>query len=260
MKSETLYDLLGNIRDDYVSEAEASLQKRKTLPIRWFAVAAVFLLAMTAVFALPLLKDSGQPPLITPDTVSPDGQSLSGDTELAVSEKYVYRVDDTAFSSYVGGKVIEEKKVGNKIREVSVTAGWQDREGEPLSQETLRAEVYEIADIDSDTAVALKFLDKGDAVTTTYFYTLINPDGDLSSIEGYFIPADGGAVREIPEGMIFTSVITDEAVTEEGIVKFTTAVGTSSSPDTAPVQTAPVQTAPVLYTSEAYDPSTVIPE
>ena len=62
--------------------------------------------------------------------------------------------------------------------------------------ETLRGEVYEIIGISSETAAALKFIDQGEAVTTTHYYVILNPAADLSSVEEYTIapilPNSGG--------------------------------------------------------------------
>jgi len=67
--------------------------------------------------------------------------------------------------------------------------GWRDNStGTWLSQEQLRGEVYAIRDISRDIAVALKFLDKGDALTTTHYYVIMNPDADLTAVEEYIIP------------------------------------------------------------------------
>ena len=59
--------------------------------------------------------------------------------------------------------------------------------------------------VSSDVAVALKFLDKGEAVTTTHYYVILNPNADLSIVEEYIItpivpnnPGDEMA-GEIPE-------------------------------------------------------------
>ncbi len=41
--------------------------------------------------------------------------------------------------------------------------------------------------IDNNVAVALKFVDKGEAVTTTYYYVIMNPNADLSAVEEYII-------------------------------------------------------------------------
>ena len=38
-----------------------------------------------------------------------------------------------------------------------------------------------------DIAVALKFLDKGEAVTTTHYYVILNPNADWSVVEEYVI-------------------------------------------------------------------------
>jgi hypothetical protein len=87
----------------------------------------------------------------------------------------------------MGGKVIDESKIGVKIEDVTLTAGWKNSEGEWIRVEHLRGELYLIEGISPETAVALKFLDKGEAVTTTHYYTILNPDADLSSMQEYYI-------------------------------------------------------------------------
>ena len=107
--------------------------------------------------------------------------------ESAFSETYVYNVSDGKFSTYVSGKVISEDKIDSKIDDVSVSAGWKNNANEWLTTETLRAEVYLINDISKDVAVALKFIDKGDALTTTHYYVIMNPDADLTPVKDYLI-------------------------------------------------------------------------
>ena len=85
-------------------------------------------------------------------------QPITGN-EAVFSKSYVYNVSDGEFSTYISGKVIAEEKTGNKIDDVSVSAGWKNSFGEWLTSETLRAEVYLISDISKDVAVALKFID-----------------------------------------------------------------------------------------------------
>ena len=96
----------------------------------------------------------------------------------------------------VGGKVISEDRIGDKIEDVSVTAGWVDTNRTWSGLETLRGEVYEIIGISSETAAALKFIDQGEAVTTTHYYVILNPAADLSSVEEYriapILPNSGG--------------------------------------------------------------------
>ena len=117
---------------------------------------------------------------------------LSGEDDstidIALGESYIYRINESRFSTYTGGKVIAEDKIGEKIEDVSVTAGWwNNTEMVWISQETLRGEVYSIDGISEDVAAALKFMDKGDALTTTHYYVITNPSADLTDVEEYVI-------------------------------------------------------------------------
>ena len=108
--------------------------------------------------------------------------------EAVLSEAYFYNVSEGVFSTYIlCGKVISEDKIDSKIDDVSVSAGWKNNANEWLTTETLRAEVYLINDISKDVAVALKFIDKGDALTTTHYYVIMNPDADLTPVKDYLI-------------------------------------------------------------------------
>lgn len=119
-------------------------------------------------------------------------QSVTSNEFSGYKKSYFYKVDDDNFSSYIGGKVINKDKLGEKISDVTVTAGWETWVGEKLTEtvstENLRAEVYLINGVSNDVAVALKFIDKGEAVTTTHYYVILNPDTDLSSVKEYIIP------------------------------------------------------------------------
>ena len=47
----------------------------------------------------------------------------------------------------------------------------------------------EFVEVDwSNLAAALKFLDKGDAVTTDHYYVILNPQADLTAVSDYVIP------------------------------------------------------------------------
>ena len=103
-------------------------------------------------------------------------------------ESYVYRVEEGVYSAYASGKVIEESRIGEKLEDVSVMGGWRNNsDGTWISQEQLRAEVYAIRDISHEVAVALKFLDQGDALTTTHYYVIMNPNADLTAVADYVI-------------------------------------------------------------------------
>ncbi|MBE6783973.1 MAG: hypothetical protein E7536_08175 [Ruminococcaceae bacterium] len=135
--------------------------------------------------------------------------------EAVWSEAYFYNVSDGVFSTYIlCGKVISEDKIGSKIDDVSVSAGWKNNANEWLTTETLRAEVYLINDISKDVAVALKFIDKGDALTTTHYYVIMNPDADLTPVKDYLIrplePSNTG------------DEIAGNEISEEYVVEYTT--------------------------------------
>ena len=130
------------------------------------------------------------PPASNSEVVPPAPFSTVYSTggEAAYVVHYVYHVVGGDYASYVGGKVIEGSKLSQKLQEVSVLGGWKVGGYEQwLSQETLRAEVYEIEGIDKEIAVALRFLDQGEALTTTHYYVILNPLADWSSMEEYVI-------------------------------------------------------------------------
>ena len=136
--------------------------------------------------------------------------------EAVLSEAYFYNVSEGVFSTYIlCGKVISEDKIGNKIDDVSVSAGWKNNANEWLTTETLRAEVYLINDISKDVAVALKFIDKGDALTTTHYYVIMNPDADLTSVKEYLIrPLEPNNTGDEVAGEIVKNELAEEYVVE----------------------------------------------
>ena len=136
--------------------------------------------------------------------------------EAVLSEAYFYNVSEGVFSTYIlCGKVISEDKIGNKIDDVSVSAGWKNNANEWLTTETLRAEVYLINDISKDVAVALKFIDKGDALTTTHYYVIMNPEADLTSVKEYLIrPLEPNNTGDEVAGEIVKNELAEEYVVE----------------------------------------------
>jgi len=142
---------------------------------RWLpwtlAVGCLILLGIAALIVVP------RHPAITEPTPPPTG----------IGQRYVYRITEGVFSSYVGGKVIEEDKLGRRLGRYAVEAGWE-KDGEKLSSEKLKAEVYAINNVPGEVAVALKFLDKGEAITTDHYYVILNPQADLTAVSDYVIP------------------------------------------------------------------------
>lgn len=179
MKTPRISNAVGLIDDDLVIGAANSTETvNKNNWLKWSSIAACFaILLAAAAITLPMMLKGDDP---FPPT----------DTEIgeAVYEKgYFYNVDDGIFSTYIGGKVIAEDKIGNMLSNVSVTAGWKNNTGEWISTEKLQGEVYSINGISNDVAVALKFIDKGEAVTTTHYYVIMNPNADLTPVKDYII-------------------------------------------------------------------------
>ena len=163
MKKENISNALNNIDFDMVEDAYESINQKKknqkTLWHKWVGVAACFaIMLMAAVVAVPMMFGGDDP----------------------YESGYFYQINEGAYSTYVGGKVIAEDKIGNKIADVNLTAGWKDEAGEWISTEALNAEVYAIEGVSDDVAVALKFIDQGEAVTTTHYYTLTHPNAEYN--------------------------------------------------------------------------------
>ena len=200
MKTPRIVNAVGHIDDDLVSGANRAKVVKKNAWLKWGSIAACFAVMLMAVVAVAPMMFGGD------DPVPPI------DNEYQYESGYFYQINEGAYSTYVGGKVIAEDKIGNKIADVNLTAGWKDDKGEWKSEtEALRGEVYTINGVSNDVAVALKFIDKGEAVTTTHYYVIMNPAADLTPVQDYIItpitpnnPGDEGAVNEggVEEGKL----------------------------------------------------------
>ena len=121
------------------------------------------------------------------NNADPSGEDAST-LPLAWGVRYMYSVDEGKFSAYVSGTAIPGSEIGEKIDDVSVTAGLRNNdEMFWLTQETCRCEVYLIDGIPDDVAVALKFMDEADGTTTTHYYVIMNPEADLAAVEAYVV-------------------------------------------------------------------------
>ena len=195
MKTPRIANAVNHIDDNLISGATRSKATKKNSWLKWGSIAACFaVMLMAAVIAVPMMfsGDDPVPPI---------------DSEYQYESGYFYQINEGAYSTYVGGKVIAEDKLGNKIADVNLTAGWKDDKGEWTSEtEALRGELYAITGVSNDVAVALKFIDKGEAVTTTHYYVIMNPSADLSPVEDYIItpitPNNSGDEGIVNEGGI----------------------------------------------------------
>ena len=200
MKTPRIVNAVGHIDDDLVSGATRAKATKKKAWLKWGSIAASFaIMIMAVVVAVPMMFSGDDP-------VPPN------DNEYQYESGYFYQINEGAYSTYEGGKVIAEDKIGNKIADVNLTAGWKDSNGEWKSEtEALRGEIYTINGVSNDVAVALKFIDKGEAVTTTHYYVIMNPAADLTPVKYYIItpitpnnPTNEGEVNEggVEEGKL----------------------------------------------------------
>ena len=125
----------------------------------------------------------------TTATDSPSVDSTTKVPESFLEKAYVYSINDPAYSTYLFGKVIDPSKVGEKIGDATVTAGWKYADGTMSDTEQLRCEIFQINGIDPETAVCIKFIDKGEALTTDHYYIHYNVEADLSAVSDYVISA-----------------------------------------------------------------------
>ena len=221
MTNREINSIIEDIDDDLIEKADEMPMKQKR--ISWVklssAAAAVLLIAILGVFSLPAFNKNSNSPAtpvttfalpdsnknsnspVTPVTTTAsviqkeNGEGIGNPNytgnEIGLYEKYEYYVDSGEFASYVQGRVINESKVGEKISDVTVTAGWVRPEGLPQAKkEHARAEIYKITDVSTDVAVAIKFLDKLEAELTTFYYVIVNPDADLTPVKEYVITYD----------------------------------------------------------------------
>lgn len=170
MSTPRIVCALGHVDDDLVSGATRPKVQKKHAWLKWGSAAAcLVMMAVAVAWIAPLLlgRDAPVP-------------TVSGETQL---EKYYdYGISEGMFSSYIRSTVIAEERIGSKLRDVSVTAGWKNEAGQWLTVETLSAEVYSIEGIGTDLAVALRFTEKGEALTTTHYYAIVHPNAEYNGM------------------------------------------------------------------------------
>ncbi len=207
MKEDLMRQAIGDIDDKLIEGAEKqnSAKRPRLSWVKWGSIAAAFVLIVAiGIMALPgMLKIDT--PVVTPDTPSTGGNEggeivnpngVSG--EMAPFTKYKYAIDEGGYTTYIQGKVIADKFVGDKLEDVTVTAGWMYTNGGEFwrADEHARAEIYEIEGVSTDVAVAIKFLDELEAQTTTMYYVIMNPTADLTPVQSYVITYDDPAQND----------------------------------------------------------------
>ena len=197
MKSDALRKAIGDVDEVLVERAERSPEK-KNRKGTWLKIALPLAAAasLAGVIFLVIPKEKGN--LGSSQLVGPP-QLIEGVTE----SKYVWKVDSGTYAAYQPGKVIGEDRIGEALTDVTVTAGWVIYpSNEAVTKESLRGTVYAIRGVSPETGAAVRFHDKGEALTTDHYYVLLNPEADPKILEEYRIeeaagaPENEGAVEE----------------------------------------------------------------
>ena len=233
MKKEKISQALHGIDENYVEKAENYTKKKISMPIlKWGALAAslAFVIAGAAIAMPHLTADpmySETTPL-TENEISMNGQETvletvertetamawidwptnetEGGTQATAGIQYSARVESGVFAKYLPMAVIEENAVGEKLADVSVKAYWhnmairfEDAETEAETVEHLRAEVYAIKGVSAEASVCVKYLDKGDALTTTHYYVFVNPEAKPQTLAAFLADFDANAYLSVKE-------------------------------------------------------------
>ena len=169
MKREKIEKALENIDPIYV-EAAANYRKKRTYEnkiLKWGAMAASLTILLIAVTLLPQLFARSN------DVYWSEPLHENGILE----KRKLSVISDPLYESYVSLRVIDPAYVGEKLGDTEVRSFWRNYlYGEDTDLELLRAEIYAIKGISTETAVCIRYLDEGDALTTSHYYTYINPN------------------------------------------------------------------------------------
>ena len=193
--------------------AKTNLKKEmkttKSVWLRFGAIAACFLLIVSAVIVVPMLREDEPGIIIPPDNTTNNdnpgnvrplhwddvssffgasGTSGNVGNPAEMYEKVFYEITSGVYSNYKDGSIIPDDCVEEKIDTVVIRNGWyQSWNDEERDVYEVNAEVYTIEGIDSTVAVAIKYLENPHGSTTEYFYVYSNPYGcDADSLSGFY--------------------------------------------------------------------------
>ena len=207
--NEGLNHLDPDLIEKHIEQKERLRQKNKkpkSVWLRFGAIAACFLLIVSVILAVPMLREDDPGVIPGPGTTDNPGNirplhwddvssffgasGTSGNVgnPAEMYEKVFYEITSGVYSNYKDGSIISDDCVGEKIDTVVIRNGWyQSWNDEERDVYEVNAEVYTIEGIDSTVAVAIKYLENPHGSTTEYFYVYSNPYGcDADSLSGFY--------------------------------------------------------------------------
>ena len=199
MKRKKIETALENIDPAYI-ESAANYRKKhspESRILKWGAIAASFsviLLAgalfMRGTIPSPDSPSTGSKPDIPPESSDIANNVYWSETPIengVLEKKKLSVIDDPIYKNYISLRVIDPAHVGEKLGDTEIRSFWRNYLiNEDTDLELLRAEIYAIKGISPETAVCIRYLDKGDALTTSHYYIYINPDDKPQDYEDFY--------------------------------------------------------------------------
>ena len=169
MKKEIeLAKAIGEADDDMIAEAAPKKGSRKGFAIKVASVAACLALIICT---LPLIGRNV--PADPKDTKNPYFPHAAGTTdEIAIYNKWFFEIQNSPYSGYSRGMVIDAALVGDEIGEVTVKQYnhiYPENKDEDISYK--KAVLYEIKGVSPEVAVCLKYTEKSEASSTEHYYS-----------------------------------------------------------------------------------------
>lgn len=108
--------------------------------------------------------------------------------QMCIESEYVTNIENSAYSTYKSGRVVSFDKVAEKIGETVVNCATVHYiDGTRTDVAELRAEIYAIKNVSKEFAVCLKFLDSGEYLTTSHYYSYVNCAMSPETVDEFWI-------------------------------------------------------------------------
>lgn len=184
MKKEIeLAKAIGEADDDMIAEAAPKKGSRKGFVIKVASVAACLALV---VCTLPFIgRNQPTDPAIKNEPSF--SYTKTAHDEIAIYSKWFFEIQDSPYSGYSSGSVIDATLVGDKIGEVTVKKYnhiYPENKDEDISYK--KAVLYEIKGVSPEVAVCLKYTEKGAVSNTENYYRYAKTDIDAATLAEYF--------------------------------------------------------------------------
>lgn len=195
MKNEKIIEALGGIAPRYIAEAAeyspapSGVRARPSHRRIALVAACAALLAVTVIFALPMMQRS------TPESLESNELggfwlgylSGSGDkiaSEGVLVEAWLRNISSEGYERYESRHTIAPEYVGEKLGDVEVYNRLYRYLDDTVSgEEYLDAEIFRIKGVDPAASFCLRYIEQGEALTTTHYYVFSNQDASYRDLD-----------------------------------------------------------------------------